>query len=309
MTTRSTRWTAADIPSQTGRRVVITGTGGLGYETALALLRAGAEVTLAGRNAGKGAEAVRSLRDATGSAHICFEELDLADLASVHAFAERELGRRDKLDLLINNAGVMTPPRRLTTKDGLELQWGTNFIGHFALTARLLPLLRQGDQPRVIHVSSIAHRNGTIHFDDLQSEISYKPMVAYSQSKLANLMFALELQRRSEAAGWGVSSLAAHPGIARTELLANGAGRWSPLTLSLKLMGPLMFQTPAQGALPTLFAATSPAAQGGGYYGPDGYNEVRGYPAPARIAPQAEDRESARRLWETAERQAGLSFI
>ena len=214
-------WTFSDIPSQRGRRAIVTGTGGLGYETALALVRAGGDVILAGRNLEKGAESVSRIKVEVPAARIAFEQLDLASLASVEDFAGPMLMQHTPLDLLVNNAGVMTPPSRQTTSDGFELQFGTNYLGHFALTGRLLPILN-GRGPRVVNLSSLAHRGGAIHFDDLQWERSYRPWAAYGQSKLAMLMFAFELQRRSDAAGWGLMSNAAHPGYARTELIANG---------------------------------------------------------------------------------------
>ncbi|MGE0394762.1 MAG: SDR family oxidoreductase [Vicinamibacterales bacterium] len=298
-------WTAADIPSQHGRTAVITGTGGLGFEDALALARAGAAVVVAGRNASKGAAAVDRIRRSVPGATVRFETLDLASLASIAAFCERLRHSQESLDLLINNAAVMTPPKRQVTSDGFELQFGTNYLGHVALTARLLPLLQRGRAPRVVTVSSVAARDGAIHFDDLQSERAYTPMVAYSQSKLACLMFAFELQRRSDAGGWGLQSMAAHPGISRTDLLPNGAGAWSAAGLARRVLW-FLFQPAAQGALPTLFAATSPEAQGGAYYGPHALGETRGYPVVVTPPPQALDAEHAARLWAESERLTGM---
>jgi len=302
-----THWTTSDIPSQSGRTAVVTGTGGLGYEDALALARAGAAVILAGRDPRKGADAVSRIRSSVPSADIRFERLDLADRASIAAFVERLAQRQDRLDLLINNAGVMLPPERQVTADGFELQFGTNYLGHFALTAHLLPLLRQGTTPRVISLSSVAAPAGVIDFDDLNAERSYKAMSVYSQSKLACLMFAFELQRRSVAAGWGVTSIAAHPGVSRTDLLHNGPGRWSVHGLTRSLL-PFLFQPAAQGALSTLYAATSSQAKGGGYYGPDKMGETRGYPAEAKIPPQALDAAVAVRLWDVSETLTGVRF-
>lgn len=296
-------WTASDIPSQSGRTAVITGTGGLGLEDALALARAGAEVIVAGRNRVKGENALTHVRSRVPGANIRFELVDLASLRSVADFAERLRTQLSSLDLLINNAAVMTPPRRQTTEDDFELQWGTNYLGHFALTARLLPLLRKGRQPRVVSLSSVAARRGAIHFDDLQATRGYQPMVAYGQSKLACLMFALELQRKS----LGVTSVAAHPGISRTDLLPNGAGALSFAGLMRKYLW-FLFQPAAQGALPTLYAATSPAARGGYYYGPNRIFETRGYPGPARIPPQALDSEASARLWKVSEELTGVRF-
>lgn len=302
-----THWTAAHIPSQKGRAAIITGTGGLGFVDALELARAGGEIIIAGRNDQKGKEAVARIRDAVPTASVRFEPLDLASLKSVTHFAARMRSQRDSLDLLINNAGVMVPPKRQETLDGFELQLGTNYLGHFLLTAHLLPLLRKGVAARVITLSSIAARNGAINFDDLQAERRYKPMPVYSQSKLACLMFALELQRRSEAGQWGVTSIAAHPGVARTDLLHNAPGRWSTMGITRSLLW-FLFQPVSQGALPTLFAATAPDVQGGAYYGPDRMSETRGFPALAKIPQQALDAKVSERLWRLSEDLTGVSF-
>ena len=301
-------WTSADIPSQAGNLAVITGTGGIGYEIALEMIRAGAEVIMAGRNKNKGEEAIRKIKQMNPSGNIRFEELDLADLASIKAFGERLRSQTKSLDILINNAAVMNPPKRLVTKDGFELQLGTNYLGHFALTAQLLPLLLKSYKPRVITLSSIAHRSGLINFEDIQSENIYKPMAAYSQSKLACLMFALELQRRSDASGWGISSICAHPGISRTELIPNGAGKNSPTGIVRRLFGPILFQPAAHGAWPALYAATLETAIGGSYYGPSRMNEMRGYPTIAKIAPQAMDVEVSAKLWEESEKLTKVKF-
>lgn len=301
------RWTTSDIPAQNGRSVVVTGTGGLGFQDALALARAGADVTIAGRNPAKGAAAVEQIRAAVPNARVQFEKVDLGRLESVAACAERLRNSRAKLDVLINNAAVMTPPQRQTTADGFELQFGTNYLGHFALTAQLLPLLQQGDAPRVINLSSIAARQGSIDFDDLQAERNYQPMPAYAQSKLASLLFAFELQRRSTAAGWGITSIAAHPGISRTDLLTNAPGRQSMSGLARRWLW-FLFQPAAQGALPTLYAATSPQAAPGAYYGPNMFNETRGHPTLANVPPQARDAAVAARLWDVSEQLTGVRF-
>lgn len=301
-------WSVADIPPQRGRSVVVTGTGGLGYETAAALARAGAEVILAGRNAAKGALAIERIRAGHAGADVRFELLDLAELASIKAFGARLQAERQSLDALINNAGVMTPPKRSLTADGFELQFGTNYLGHFALSASLLPLLRRARQPRVVNVSSIASRKGVLNFDDLQFERRYQPRTAYRQAKLANLMFAFELQRRSDAAGWGLMSNAAHPGLARTDLFVNAWGAGSLTVRLLGMVSPFLFQSAAQGALPTLFAATSPEARAGAYYGPDGLAEFKGLPKLAAVVPQARDAAAAARLWEVSERLTGVSW-
>lgn len=302
-----THWTADDIPSQTGRLAIVTGTGGIGYQAALALAHAGAEVILAGRDPAKGKASVDTIREAVPGATLRFEVLDLASLASVAAFGERMTTDLHRLDLLINNAGVMTPPTRRMTDDGFELQFGTNHLGHFSLTAHLLPLLRRGTDVRVIALSSIAARGGQIKLDDLQAERSYRPMSVYSQSKLACLMFAIELQRRSAMNNWGISSIAAHPGVSRTDLLPNSAGRWDIARL-VRVTLPFLFQPASQGALPVLFAATSADAKPGGYYGPDRMGGTRGHPSPAPIPEQANDLTTAARLWEQSEQLIGVAF-
>lgn len=304
------KWNAADVPPQRGRLAVVTGTGGLGYETALVLAQRGAEVILAGRNERKGQDALRKILDFVAGASARFELLDLADLASVTAFSNRMLAADRPVDLLINNAGVMTPPKRRTTIDGFELQLGTNYLGHFALTAQLLPLLQRGRAPRVVEVSSGAHRlGGAIHFDDLQWERAYKPWGAYAQSKLAMLMFALELQRRSDTAGWGLLSNAAHPGYARTDLIANGPGADALMTrINNLLVRPFLSQSAADGALPVLFAATSPASKGAGYYGPIGRLELIGAPGPAVIGAHAKDGAVAQKLWQVSEDLTGVRW-
>lgn len=300
-------WSNSDIPPQHGRSYVVTGTGGLGYQDALALARAGAEVIIAGRNSVKGKEAVGKIQQAIPAANVHFELLNLANLASVESFGKRLQAKRQSLDVLINNAAVMALPERKVTSDGFEMQFGTNFLGPFALTARLLPLLRNSTNPRVVTVSSIAARDGAIDFSDLQAERSYKPMKVYGQSKLADLMFAFELQRRSEANQWGISSFAAHPGISRTDLITNGAGQFSVSGLMRTFLW-FLFQPASQGALPTLFAATSPDARAGAYYGPDKLNEMRGFPVVAKVPPQAEDIKITARLWEIATELTGVTF-
>jgi NAD(P)-dependent dehydrogenase (short-subunit alcohol dehydrogenase family) len=302
-------WTTADIPPQNGKTVVITGaTGGLGYETALALAGAGAEVVLTGRNDAKGRHALQSIRAQFPNAKISYERLDLASLASVAEFAARFAAAHASLDLLINNAGVMALPKRQATADGFEMQFGTNYLSHYALTAHLLPLLRRGNQPRVVNLSSLAHRWGTINFGDLQSARSYSPARAYGQSKLAMLMFTLELQYRSDAAGWGLMSNAAHPGYARTDLISNGPGTSGLSWYVGRLLRPYASQSAADGALPTLFAATSQEAQPGGYYGPNWFYELKGPPVPAKIMPRAKDAVTAAWLWDVSATLTGVSF-
>jgi NAD(P)-dependent dehydrogenase (short-subunit alcohol dehydrogenase family) len=303
------QWTTKDMPAQTARQVVITGaTGGLGFETALALAAAGADVVLTGRNPEKGRLALAAIRVQHPAATIRYEHLDLASLDSVAEFAGRLQREQGSLDLLVNNAGVMSPPERASTKDGFELQFGTNYLGHFALTARLMPLLLQQGAPRVVNLSSLAHRGGTIHFNDLQWQHRYKPWAAYGQSKLAMLMFAFELQRRSDAEGWHIMSLAAHPGFARTDLIANGPGAGGLLASFSRLLKPLMSQSAADGALPTLYAAAALQAKAGAYYGPAGIYELKGPVAPAFIARQAKNEKAAAELWRVSEQLTGLDF-
>jgi NAD(P)-dependent dehydrogenase (short-subunit alcohol dehydrogenase family) len=301
-------FTRADIPDQTGKLAVITGaTGGLGYETALALAAAGAEVVLTGRNAKKGADALSRIRTAYPSARISYETLDLGSLKSVADFAAAFSAAHDHLNLLVNNAGVMMPQRRETTVDGFELQFGTNHLGHFALTGQLLPLLRAARAARVITVSSIAHRSAAMRFDDLQWTTGYNPTRSYGQSKLSNLLFALELQRRSDSQGWGIKSIAAHPGVSSTELVANGIGTGfigSIASTMIRFFG----HPPAPGALPQILAATSPDAKPAGYYGPTGFFEIAGPPGTAQIMPQAADPAAAARLWTISERLTGVSY-
>lgn len=301
-------WTASNIPQKESGLAVITGsTEGIGYEDALALSSSGWNVIIMGRNAQKGAESIAKIKQVNPTVKVNFEKIDLADLSSIKAFASRMNSKGQAIDLLINNAGVMTPPKRLETADGFELQFGTNHIGHFALTAQLLPLLRKSPGARVVTVSSVANRTGTINFDDLQSKSLYTPGKAYSQAKLANLMFALELQRQSEKHGWGIMSLASHPGVSRTNLLINGAGRWSVPGMARTFL-PFLFQPSAQGALPTLYAATSPHAKGGVYYGPNKMSETRGFPSIAKIPVQAEDLDVSLKLWEISQELAKVNF-
>ncbi|MBR0813569.1 SDR family oxidoreductase [Bradyrhizobium diazoefficiens] len=304
-----TDWTTADIPSLSGKTVVVTGaTGGLGYETAMALAGAGAIVILTGRSDAKGLRAIEGICERFPNALIAFEHLDLASLASVADFARRFAAGNEQLDVLVNNAGVMALPKRQQTEDGFEMQLGTNYFGHYALTAHLLSQLRRAEAPRVVNLSSLAHRSGAINFDDLQAKSSYRAWRAYCQSKLAMLMFSLEFQRRSDAAGWGVRSIAAHPGFARTDLIANGPGANTFQWRVGRLLQPLFSQSAAEGALPTLFAATSPTAEPGGYYGPNGFLEMKGAPAAAKIMPHAKDFAAAAMLWDASATLTGVSF-
>lgn len=291
------------------RRAIVTGTGGLGYQVALKLAGEGWDVTLAGRSAGKGDEAVASIRAAVPSARIAFEMLDLASLASVAAFAGRMLDQRDSLHLLVNNAGIMSPPKRLLTADGHELQLGVNHLGHFALTSGLLPLLRATDAARVVSVTSLAMHHAKPDFDDMESERSYSPGIAYCRSKLFQAMFAHELQRRSDRAGWGVSSFAAHPGFAATNLFGADQGpRGLQQVISKYIVGPLIGQSAEGGARPILMAATSLEAQPGALYGPKGLFEMKGAPGICKYAKLVDDAEAVQRLWTLSETLVGRSF-
>jgi protochlorophyllide reductase len=300
-------WSEADIPDQSGRIALVTGANsGLGLETARALAQHGATVLLACRQRSRG-EAARQQLLPLARAGLEVIDLDLADLASVAAAASqvhREFGR---LDLLINNAGVMAPPRRLS-RDGYELQFAVNHLGHFALTAALLPLLEQQSGARIVTVSSGAHYFGRIAFDDLQGERRYDPWSAYGQSKLANVMMALELQERLAAAGSTTLSIAAHPGLARTNLQPSSvAAKGSRLEgLAYRLMDPL-FQSAAMGALPQLHGAVAAEARGGTLYGPGGLANLRGWPVACPIAAAARDGNQRRRLWQVSEELVGLA--
>jgi NAD(P)-dependent dehydrogenase (short-subunit alcohol dehydrogenase family) len=299
-------WTARDIPPQNGKYAIVTGANsGLGYITALELARAGADVVLAARSETKGLAALARIRAEVPGAKIRFESLDLASLAAVASFAARIQASGQPVDILVNNAGLMALPTRQITADGFEMQFGTNYLGHFALTGHLLPQLIAA-KARIVQLSSIAHKQGQIDFADLQGEKLYKPWKAYSQSKLAMLIFALELQRRSDAAGWGLHSTAAHPGFARTELLANGPGGIGAKITNI--IGRVVSQSATDGTLPQLFAATAPEARPGEYYGSQGFMDLKGPPGVAEIKPQGKDLAVAKRLWDVSETLTGVKF-
>jgi NAD(P)-dependent dehydrogenase (short-subunit alcohol dehydrogenase family) len=314
----SEKWKAADIPSLAGKRVIITGAnGGIGYHAALKLARKGAQVVLACRDRQRGEGAIARLHADSPGTHTELAILDLASLSSVRDFAKKELTQHRPLHILINNAGVMAPPKRLQTADGFELQFGTNVLGHFALTALLMSALDQAaaaspDRPRIVTIASIAHKRGQLNFDDLQSTKAYSPMKAYQQSKLANLIFAFELNRRLRAANSRVMSVAAHPGVANTNLFQSGDH--GPIEKALRNLAGhaigIVLNSDSEGALPTLYAATSPNAEDGGYYGPQGFQEMRGDDVDrAFVAPQARDASVAARLWQTCEDLTGTQFL
>lgn len=297
-------WTAADIPGLDGRTAVVTGANsGLGLATARELARAGAGVVLACRSEEKARAAMDTIRRAVPSAELSTATLDLADLDSVRDFAA---GAPDRIDLLINNAGVMAPPRRVT-KQGFESQFATNHLGPFALTGLLLGRLLAAPAPRVVTVSSLMHRGGEINFDDLQGERGYSRWGAYQQSKLANLMFCFELQRRAAEARTALLSVAAHPGYAATNLQAAGSDRFYEQWF-MAIGNRLFAQSADMGALPTLYAATVPDLPGGTFVGPDGRNQQRGYPKVVSAAGKAGDQQAWRRLWEVSEELTGVHY-
>jgi len=304
MAKSTTNWTKRDIPDQSRRVAVITGANaGLGYETAAALAEHGAHVVLAVRNLDKGKDAVARIVANSPQADVALQELDLTSLESVRSAAEQLRSEYDRIDLLINNAGVMWTPKS-TTKDGFELQFGTNHLGHFAFTGLLLDRLLPVAGSRIVTVSSIGHRIlADIHFDDLQWERRYNRVGAYGQSKLANLLFTYELQRRLAPRGT-TTATAAHPGGSRTELTRNlpqAIARVSSLIETL-------FQDPAMGALPTLRAATEPGVLGGQYFGPDGFGEIQGYPKVVASSDKSHDLELQRRLWSVSEELTGVVY-
>ena len=295
-----TKWTTADVPDQTGRVAVINRANtGLGFETAAALAEHGAHVVLAVRNLDKGKDAATLISRRSPNASVALQELDLTSLDSIRAAADQLRSDNDRIDLLINNAGVMMTPKS-TTKDGFELQFGTNHLGHFAFTGLLLDRLLPVPGSRIVTVSSIGHRVGRIRFDDLQSERSYGRMRAYGRSKLANLLFTYELERR--LVGLNTIAVAAHPGSSSSELSRNVP----PLVQAL--FTPLELQGADMGALPTLRAATDPGVLGGQYFGPDGFAEMRGYPKVVASSGRSHDVDLQRRLWAVSEELTGVAY-
>lgn len=307
---------ALDVPALHGSFAVVTGANsGLGFGLAKRLSAAGADVVLAVRDRAKGERAIAEIRRAVPEAKLGIRQLDLSSLSSVAALGEELTAEGRPIDILINNAGVMTPPERQQTGDGFELQFGTNYLGHFALTGRLLGLLRAAEAARVVTVSSIAATQRDLDFGDVNAQRGYKPMHAYGVAKLAQLMFAVELDRRSRTGGWGLMSNAAHPGLTKTNLLSGASyGRATP-TLQARLtrltwrLLPFMWLDIDEGIKPTLYAAVSPDAQGGAYYGPRGFYEtVRGGVTFAAVPRLARSEPDTRQLWQLSEQLTGVSY-
>jgi NAD(P)-dependent dehydrogenase (short-subunit alcohol dehydrogenase family) len=314
MMKNNNKFTTNNIPDQHGRRVLITGANsGIGYETALELARHGAEIIIPARSIEKANQAIARIKSEVSDAKLIAALLDLSSMASVRSFANHVMENfpGQSLDLLINNAGVMAIPQRELTEDSYERQFATNYLGPFLLTALLFPLMKKQNGTRIVTVASGVTNMGRIEFDNLQSERDYKPMFgAYSQSKLADLVFQMELHRRLTRSGSSITSTGAHPGYAITNLQTSGPAGAVPLSFRLieMILKPIASQDAAHGALPTLFAAVSPQAVAGGYYGPDGPGELKGYPAAAKVNPVANDVEFSKRLWSETERLVGTKF-
>jgi NAD(P)-dependent dehydrogenase (short-subunit alcohol dehydrogenase family) len=300
------KWTTADVPEQHGRVAVITGANtGIGFHTAAVLADRGARVVLAVRDIGKGRAALSQIRARSPHADVVVQQLDLSSLDSVHAAADALKAGYSEIDLLINNAGVMFTPEA-STKDGFELQLGTNHLGHFALTGLLLKHMLSVDGSRIVTVSSLAHRmQATIDFSDLHSQRSYDPVAAYGRSKLANLLFTYELHRRLAANDCATIAVAAHPGSSRTALARNSP---PAIRLGFKVFGPLVFQSADMGALPILRTATDPAVHGGDYYGPGGIGELRGHPRLVSSSVPSHDELLQRQLWSASEELTGVTY-
>ncbi|MCH8814574.1 MAG: SDR family oxidoreductase [Chloroflexi bacterium] len=306
----SNDWTEADIPDQTERTVLITGANsGIGFEAARALAQHGATVVLGCRNRSKADEAAAKIDAASTSGTTEILEIDLADLDSVEKAAKEFLANHENLDLLINNAGLMATPEQRTAQ-GFEMQFGVNHLGHFALTGHLIPVLLESGPARVVSISSVGHRPGRINFDNLNWDRNYSPWRAYFQSKLANLLFTRELQRRLSAAGAEAIAVAAHPGGSNTNLgHENPGGIFNTLMHAAKpVLGPLMTQSAAMGALPTLRAATAPSVGRGDYYGPGGLGQQRGHPVKVGMSKRARDDQTARRLWDVSTELTGVTY-
>ena len=304
-----TKWTVEQISSETGKTVLITGANsGIGFQAAVELARHGAYVLLGCRNAAKGKEALDRLRREVPTAGAEVVELDMASLVSIRSFAEGFAGRGMALDVLINNAGVMALPKRELTADGFERQFGTNHLGHFALTGLVMPQLLAAHAPRVVTVASLAHRNGKIDFANLQSERGYKPWDAYGESKMANILFANELDRRARAANSRLISVPVHPGVSQTSIVANGPGASDLKTRVLFTFAKFLTSKDAEGALPTIYAATNASVRGGEYIGPDGFMEFKGSPTVVKARPHAMDQAVGQRLWTASEELTGVVY-
>lgn len=300
------RWTAAAMAPQTGKRVLITGANsGIGFQAARELARHGAHVLMGVRDIGKGETARKKIVADVPQAEVELVPLDMASLASIRAFAGEFTASGARLDVLVNNAGVMALPKREQTPDGFERQFGTNHLGHFALTGLLMPSLLGAPAPRVVTVASLAHRNGRMEWDNLQGEKSYSPWGAYNMSKLANILFARELDRRARETGSKLVSVAVHPGISVTNIAGPGSDFKSRF---MRMFGRFLFQNDEKGALPTLYAATAPEVQRGQYIGPDGRGEMGGYPKVVQPRPQALDEQAGRRLWTVSEELTGVVY-
>ncbi len=304
------KWTFENIPDLTGKLIIVTGANsGLGYWTTFHLASHHAEVIMACRDTIKGKKAAEKIRSGAPGARLHVRKLDLADLDSIRVFSAQVHKDFKRLDILVNNAGVMAIPER-RTRQGFEMQFGTNHLGHFVLTALLFDLLKKKAGSRVVTVSSLMHKRGTIRFEDLNWEKDYSKWKAYGQSKLANLLFMRELDKKIRSAGKDVLSLASHPGWASTNLQTKGPSmEGSKLMIWLNDIGnKLLAQSAEMGALPTLYAATSPDAEGGRYYGPSGMSGLRGFPHEEKIDPEKADMDSAKKLWDASEKLTGIGF-
>ncbi|MEA1874710.1 MAG: oxidoreductase [Bacteroidota bacterium] len=301
------KWTIKDMPDMSGKQVIVTGANsGLGYEISKALVEKHALVIMACRNIKSGENAKKRILSHTPKANIVVKSLDLASLDSIKSFSEKICLEYNRIHILINNAGVMAPPYT-ETKDGFELQFGTNHIGHFALMAQLFPLLKKTENSRIVTVSSIASHNGKIHFDDVNFKANYHRWKTYQQSKLANLMFSMELDKRLELSKLKTRSYAAHPGVSDTNLFQNMKPNWALKALGYLLM-PIITQTANKGALPILYAATSPNAEPGNFYGPHGKREHKGYPTEAFVPETAKNESDREKLWELTENMSNVKF-
>jgi NAD(P)-dependent dehydrogenase (short-subunit alcohol dehydrogenase family) len=299
-------WTAAAMAPQAGKTVLVTGANsGIGFQAARELARQGADVILGVRDAAKGEAARKRILTDLPQAKVSVVPLDMASLTSIQGFAGEFVASGARLDVLVNNAGVMALPKREQTADGFERQFATNHLGHFALTGLLMPALLKAEAPRVVTVASLAHRNGKMEWDNLQGEKSYSPWGAYNMSKLANILFARELDRRAREAHSKLMSVAVHPGISVTNIAGPGSDFKSRF---MRLFGRFLFQNDEMGALPTLYAATAAEAQGGQYIGPDGFGEAGGYPKVVQPKPQALDEQAGRRLWSVSEQLTGVVY-